>query len=239
MGMKNESVREGKNPGLEEAVRDYLEAPSEEKRALVVDLSQHLIQHFVKLYSKNHEYEDLFQAGAEGVLKALERYDPERGVLFSTFASHCILGEIRHEIRREKTFYRPAWIIDLQHKILEETDRMIQRNGAIPTLAEVAAKTNVKEDGLGMVMQAGRISLEELDRNVVRSLQYRSFQLPIEDRIVISQAIESLSKIQKKVCFLFFYKDMTQSEIAQELGISQRQVSRVLNRGLAVLADQV
>ena len=195
--MDGEAKSNGQNPELEQAVRDFMAKPDDCLQAQIFQLSERLLRHFVNLYSGESDQDDLYQAACEGLMKALERFDPERGVLFATYASHCILGEIRREIRREKSFYRPAWVIDLQHTILSETERIIKETGQTPSLEEVAKRANIQKEGLGLVMQVGRIPLEDLDRTLVRSQRYVSFQLPIEDKVVLHQGLAALSKVQR------------------------------------------
>jgi RNA polymerase sigma-B factor len=227
-----------KNPDLELAVLTYQGCPSEENLENVFSHATRLVHYFVHQYAFGHDCDDLIQAGYEGLLKALERFDPNRGVLFSTYAAHCILGGIRHEIRKEKVFYRPPWMIDLQHRVLKITDDMIRKSGEAPTLAEVAKAANIKEEGLAFVMQAGRIPLDNLDQALVRNQRYVSFQLPIEDKITLHQAMARLNRLQQRVLYLIFYQDYTQQQVADDLGISQRQVSRVLGKSLRILGEQ-
>ena len=224
------------NPALEEAVAKYQKAPSEKHKEEVISQADRLVRHFVKTYSYGSDEGELKQAGYEGLMKALKRFDPERGVLFGTYASHCIKGEIRREIRREKTFYRPNWMIELQHTVLEVTDELTGQLGRKPTRAEIAEAANIKEEGLSQIMQAGRISLEELDQEQVRNQNYVSFQLPIEDKVMLARAVQRLSKLQKKVLFHIYFEEQTQQETADRLDMSQRQVSRVLHKSLALMA---
>ncbi len=223
--------------GLEQLVQEYLENPAESNASRVVEEGTALVYHFVKLYShpgddSSGEGEDLVQAGFEGILKALKRFDPDRGVLFSTYASHCIIGEIRHEVRRRKTFDRPGWIADLQGKILEETERVLKETGIPPTREEISRAVNVKEEGVVQAMQAGSVPLDQLDLSRIRSIRYESFQLPIEDVIIVRQALSRLSQLQRNVIYMLFYKDMTQEQVADKLGLTQRKISRLKKAGL-------
>jgi len=76
---------------------------------------------------------------------------------------------------------------------------------------------------------------EEVDVSVIKSLRHETFSLPVEDRIVLEQAMESLSELQRKVVYLFFYKDLCQTEIGKKLGLSQRKTSRTVASALKVL----
>ncbi len=225
-----------KNMELEKLVQLYLDQHCEQSLQAVMEEGAALVHHFARLFSrkdrKGAEREDLAQAGFEGLMKALKRFDPQRGVRFSTYASHCIMGEIRREIWREKTFDRPGWIVDLQGKILQETERILKESGHPPTLQEIAQAVNVEEAGVVQAMQAGSVPLDELDISRIRSIRYESFQLPIEDKILVRQALSRLSELQQKAIYMLFYQDMTQQQVAEKLGLSQRKVSRLKYLGL-------
>lgn len=218
---------------LEDAVTIYLHNKTAEAKEAVVTAGAALVNYYAGLYSSGQIDEDLRQAGFEGLLKALNRFEPDKGVLFSTYATHCIIGEIRHELRDRGSFKIPDWMRGLQAKIIDATEELAQKNGTMPTLSEIARKVNVAEEGIVEAMQAGCISLEELDLSKVRHLRYESFKLPIEDKIAVQMSIEKMDKLQQQVIKLIYYEGLTQEEVAKRLGLNQRKVSRLLNRGLA------
>lgn len=223
-------------PDLESAVRQYLINRSEATLDGVIRAGEGLVSYYARLYSPGgRRDEDLKQAGYEGLLKAARRYDPDRNVLFVTYASHCIMGELKRELKRRSTFKAPEWLTNLQARIFQATDELVQVKGAMPTLKEIAAKVNVAEEGVIQAMQAGSVSLEELDLAAIKSLQHESFRLPIEDVITLQTALERLNETQKKVLELIFYQDMTQEQVARNMGLNQRKVSRLLLSGLAAM----
>ncbi|NLM46294.1 MAG: sigma-70 family RNA polymerase sigma factor [Firmicutes bacterium] len=213
----------------------YSSSFSNDDLAELVAAADRLVRHFARLYTGGAA-EDVMQAGREGLLKAVRRFDAGRGVAFSTYASHCIMGEIRHYIRREAAYYRPGVIKDLQHKIDAYVEAVVKEKGEPPGLAEIALCLNVKEEGIIETMRAGLVSLEEIDLKQIRSLSYESFRLPIEEKIWLEEAFSRLSRLQKKVVYLLFYRDLTQSQAGRLLGISQRHVSRILHKSLQQLA---
>jgi len=81
-------------------------------------------------------------------------------------------------------------------------------------------------------MQAGCVSLDEIDLSKVKSLRYESFKLPIEDVITVQMSMEKIDDLQKKVITMIYYEGLTQEETAKRLGLNQRKVSRLLNKGL-------
>jgi len=228
---------QAENPGdLEQAVIDYQSTGDQECLDRVVEAGKRLVYHFANLYAPRRPGEDLIQVGFEGLLKAVARFDPGRGVAFNTYASHCIMGEMRHLIRKEASFDRAGWAAELQSKVQQVVEDRLKKTGEAPSISEIAAAVNVREEGVIEAMRAGWVTLNELEISRVQSQRYESFCLPIEDKIVLEQAMNKLSSLQSKVIKLLFYRDLTQTEAAAELGVSQRQVSRLLRQSLDRLA---
>ena len=221
-----------KNSNLELAARNYLDGGSLEAKEEVIRAGEALVNYYASLYSQGRTDEDLRQAGYEGLLKALRRYDPCRGIQFSTYAVHCIIGEIRHELRDRGPFKVPEWLQTLQSKVISATEDLAQENGHMPTLAEISNRVNVAEEGIIAAMQAGCVSLDEIDLSKLKSLRYESFKLPIEDKITLTMSLEKMDDLQKKVITLIYYEGLTQEQTAKRLGLNQRKVSRILNNGL-------
>ena len=229
MSAKN-TIRQ--NEALEAAVLDYFETGSRQAKETVIRAGEALVNYYAGLYSPGKIDEDLRQSGYEGLLKALKRFDPKRGVMFSTFAVHCIIGEIRHDLRDRGPFKIPEWLQSLQSKVFKVTEELAQKNGYMPSLPEIARKANVAEEGIVEAMQVGYVSLDEIDLSKVKSLRYESFKLPIEDVVTVKMSLDKMDDLHKKVITLIYYEGMTQEQVAKELGINQRKVSRVLNSGL-------
>ncbi len=229
MDIKNTAKQ---NQALEDAVKDYLETGSKQAKETVIKAGETLVNYYAGLYSPGKIDEDLRQSGYEGLLKALKRFDPKRGVMFSTFAVHCIIGEIRHDLRDRGPFKIPGWLQSLQSKVLKVTEELAQKNGYMPSLTEIAQNANVDEAGIIDAMQVGYVSLDEVDLSKVKSLRYESFKLPIEDVITVKMSLEKMDGLQKKVVTLIYYEGLTQEQVAKKVGVNQRKVSRILNSGL-------
>jgi RNA polymerase sigma-B factor len=205
--------------------------------------SRHLS--LVDSYSRNFartgaaERDDLVQVGYLGLLGAIERFDPERGVKFSTYAGHCVDGEIRHFIRdKTESIRRPRWMRKLSRQVAMLLESYMQAKSRLPTLKEISEALNIDEEGVVAILRAKQpLSLED-ERQTggsaerVRSLRHVSFQLPIEDRIAISEAFDSLLGLEQKVIYLFFVQDLTQKQIAGKLSLSPRKVSRLMQKAL-------
>ena len=223
-------------PDLNKASQKYLDTRDEEHLRQVMVAGSKLVHHFAKLFATGWQTEDVIQSGYEGLLKALGRFDPGRGVLFSTYAAHCIMGEIRHYMRKEASYVCPGAVAQLKGRINRMIDDYIKKNGEAPSLSQIAESVNVCEEGVIQAMRAGLISLEEIELHKIHIRKYESFCLPIEDRIALEQALAKLTELQQRVIYLLFYKDLTQTEAADDLGISQRSVSRVMRKSLKLLS---
>ncbi len=217
---------------LDEAARFYFADRSYENLELLVSTSSRLISHFVRLYGLHQFYEDLYQAGYEGLLKALKRFDPQNGASFTTYAGSQIIGEIRHYIRKEAAYYRPRAVIKLQESVCELLEDQMYSKGELPSFGKIAETLNLKEEGILEVMKTGLIPLEQVDMSKISSCRLESFKLPVEDRIMLEQALEKLNDLQWKVIHMLFYRDLTQDQTAQKLDINQRKVSRIMHKGL-------
>ena len=218
--------------GIDEAARCYYADDSNENLELLVCTCSRLIYHFVRLYGLQQFYEDLYQAGYEGLLKALKRFDPEKGASFTTYAGSLIIGEIRHYIRKEAAYYRPSVVMKLQESVSELIEDQMYSTGEMPSCNRIAETLNLKEEGIFEVMKTGLVPLEQVDMSKIASYKLESFKLPIEDRIMLEQALEKLSGLQRKVIDMLFYSDLTQDQTARKLDINQRKVSRELHKGL-------
>ena len=205
----------------------------------VVEAGTGLIYYFIKLYGGGQNTSDLFQIGVEGLLKAVKRYNPEGGASFTTYAGHCIMGEIRHYIRNEASYYRPGCIKGLQYRIDQEVERSLKETGAVPSISVLANRLNIKEESISEVMKAGMVSFEELDLSKIANQHLETFKLPIEDRLALAQAINRLSELQRSVIYLLFFRDMTQEQAAAKLGLNQRKISRLKEKGLEALKKEL
>lgn len=199
--------------------------------------------------SHGEPLEDLVQVGAIGLIKAVDRYNPAKQVQFNTFATHEITGEIRHYLRDKINLIKqPRWLHYLNYRVFSESEHLAQELGRFPSPKEIAERLNIEEDGVLAVLQINemlsRRTLDEHEDNPFEALQSKirsrhlvSFQLPIEDKIVLSTAMQKLMDLERQVIYLFFYYDLTQSEIGKRVGLSQRSVSRVLEKGLHQLKE--
>lgn len=182
--------------------------------------------------------EDLEQVGAIGLLNAIERFDPGHGRPFEAYAGALISGEMRHYLRDYAHLVRPPReLVELRASVLSAAARLEQALGRDPTAEELAGalRLDVSKvlEVLGLEVGTRPLSLdqsedEESGRAGYQLIdnRYRSFQLAAEDRMMLAVALGKLRHVSREVIEFAFFQDLTQTEIAQKLGISQMQVSR-------------
>ena len=224
---------------LEAAAQSYFLNRDEDTRQAVACEATGLIRYYARLYGGACDRDDLLQAGRLGLLKALSQYDPDKSASFVTYASHCIMGEIRHMVRKETSYYRPGCIAELQFRVETIVEEYVKSEGETPTISYIAKKLNVKEESVDEVMKAGLVSFDEIETEKIHSLVYESFHLPIEDKIVLAQAARKLNDMQSKVIHMLFYGNMSQQQVADEMGISQRKVSRIKEQSLEIMRESI
>jgi RNA polymerase sigma-B factor len=227
------------NIPLEDAARYYYQHRDEASLERVIDSASNLIRYYGNLYGKYCDKEDVFQTGIIGLMKALKNYEPDRGVKFITYASHAIIGEIRHFVRKQASYYRPGCIAELQFKVDQVIEEYTKLHDDVPPIAYIAQKLRVKEESIDEVMRAGLISFDEIDTEKIQSSTYESFRLPIEDKLILYQAFSKLSDIQKKVLQLLFYHDMSQKQVAEQMGVNQKKVSRIKETSIQTMRVQM
>src|SRR5918997_433725 len=197
--------------------------------------------------SSGEPYEDLLQVGYVGLIKAVKGYRTDSGAKFSSYAYAMVDGELRHHFRDTELVKKPRWARSLYGQVSEATARLTAELGRPPLVDEIAREVNVAPEGILELMRLFRdtsvVSLDGgdedtgIDVSAIRSIGYESFSLPVEDRIVLEEALESLTELQRKVVYLFFYKDLSQTEIGKKLGLSQRKTSRTVALALKVLKN--
>ncbi|MGB9856570.1 MAG: sigma-70 family RNA polymerase sigma factor [Dictyoglomaceae bacterium] len=226
-------------------LEEYKKTKDQKVLEKIVKRNSNLVYYWAQKFSNCDEpLEDLVQVGYLGLIKAIQNYDSKKGE-FSTYASFCILGEINHYLRDKVLQIKiPRTVKKLIFEMENFIYEFFQKENRIPTVEEIAKKLNLKESAVLELFKARSalysLSLDdelEIDLNKLKSERLVSFQLPIEDKIALEQAISSLPEIQKKIIYYIFYYDLTQSEIAKKLKISQSQVSKLLKCALKKLKE--
>jgi len=229
----------------------YRERGDESARERIIESFAPLVESIARQHARRREpVEDLRQEGFIGLIKAVEMYDIRRGVKFITYATHLIQGEIRHYLRDRTGIIRePGWLHELNGKIVRAVEELTQTHGRFPTVAEIAELVGVEERSVQEVLrtrptfQVGSTDIPEqgpdasasVDQTKIRSAQLTSLELPIEDRVVLTNAMRNLRQLEQQVIDYFFFEDMTQTEIAKKLDISCNYVSHLIRASLTKL----
>lgn len=205
-----------------------------------------------KFKNRGEPIDDLVQVGYLGLLKAIDRFDPSRGLEFTTFATPTIMGEIKRHFRDKGWSVRvPRRLQELSAKVNQATDTLTSQLQRSPTIAEIADYLDATVDEVLEAMESSSayssVSLEtpsgaddDDTPSVIDRYATEDSDLAFtDDRIIIEEALASFSPRERDVIEMRFLKGMTQIEIAEKLGISQVQVSRLLRRTLKKIQDKI
>lgn len=233
--MSREPLTDGdiRSQGRQELVRRYL--------ALVQPIARHFA------HTRPDLVDDLIQVGSIGLLRAVERFNPMMGKTFESYANTLIAGEMRHFLRDHVPLVRPPReLVELRSKVLaaqaylnQDRDTAVGAEAIahlIQVPAEKVAEVLVLEENFAPASLDQELETEggSYHHQLVDN-QYISFQLATEDRLMLNQALAVIRSGSREVIEFAFYDDLTQTEIAKKLGISQMQVSRRLKSALGEL----
>jgi len=211
-----------------------------------------LAQHLAHRYSGRGEpTDDLLQTASVGLIKAVDKFDPSRGVDFAGYAIPTIIGELKRHFRDRTWDIRvPRRLQELRLSISEANSTLLQTLGRSPTVADIAAhlKTTEEEvlEGLEGARAYNAVSLSTPTGDGERGTELgdllgsedTSFELA-ELRVALGPALATLDEREQKILTLRFYGNLTQSQIADHIGVSQMHVSRLLARALTKLRGQL
>jgi RNA polymerase sigma-B factor len=219
-------------------------------RSTLVELHLPLVEYLARRFRNRGEWlDDLTQVATIGLIKSIDRFDLERGVEFSTYATPTIVGEIKRHFRDKGWAVRvPRRLQELKLSLTKAIGELAQRLGRAPTVSELAVHLQMSEEdvleGLESANAYSTVSLDAPDSGdedapaVADSLGMIDEALEgVEYRESLKPLLERLPPREKKILLLRFFGNMTQSQIATELGISQMHVSRLLARTLAQLRE--
>ncbi|MER6186374.1 RNA polymerase sigma factor SigF [Streptomyces sp. NPDC047461] len=210
-----------------------------------------LVEHLARRFRNRGEpLDDLTQVATIGLIKSVDRFDPERGVEFSTYATPTVVGEIKRHFRDKGWAVRvPRRLQELRLSLTTATAELSQLHGRSPTVHELAEKLGISEEevleGLESANAYSTLSLDVPDTDdespaVADTLGAEDEALEgVEYRESLKPLLEDLPPREKRILLLRFFGNMTQSQIAQEVGISQMHVSRLLARTLAQLREKL
>ena len=187
--------------------------------------------------SRGENPDDLFQIGCVGLIKAIDNFDISLNVLFSTYAVPMIIGEIRRYLRDNNMVRVSRSVRDLAYKILQVKERKIKETGKEPTINEIAKELEIEKEEISFCLDAIQdpVSLQEPVYNDGADSVYIMDQVKDTkntdelwaENITMMEAMKKLNSKEKMIIGKRFFDGRTQMEVAEEIGISQAQVSRL------------
>ncbi|MDT6984109.1 RNA polymerase sigma factor SigF [Streptomyces lusitanus] len=202
--------------------------------------------------SRGESYDDLRQVAALGLVKAVDRYDPDLGSAFESYAVPTVTGEIKRHFRDHMwTLHVPRRVQELRNRVRRATQELSQTvQGRGPTVAEIAECAGLSEDEV-RTGQAAAESFSALSLDAEMPGSDGSWSLgdalggpdpaldTVVDREAVKDRLAELPERERAILYMRFFGDMTQNSIAQELGLSQMHVSRLISRSCGRVRDQV
>lgn len=204
-----------------------------------------VIQRFT---GRGENSDDLFQVGVIGLIKAIDNFDITLNVRFSTYAVPMIIGEIRRFLRDNSTMRISRSLRDIAYKALQAKEKLMNSNSAEPTIEEIAKEIGAKKEDVVIALEAisDPISLydpvfsESGDTvYVMDQVGDKNNDINWLNEIALKDAIINLGQREKKILNLRFFQGKTQVEVANEIGISQAQVSRLEKNALNKIKSQI
>jgi RNA polymerase sigma-B factor len=216
-------------------------------RGALIEVNLPLVRYAAARFrSRNEPMEDVVQVGTIGLINAIDRFDPSRGVQFPTFAMPTVVGEIKRYFRDNvRTVHVPRRLHELWVQVSGAIEDLTVAHGRSPTTAEIAVQLKISEDEVLSCLEAGRAyhatSLEaaqegEGSQALLDRLGYEDPALiGVEHRDLVRHLLVQLPERERRILLLRYFGNLTQSQISEELGVSQMHVSRLLSRSFARL----
>ena len=209
-----------------------------------------LVEHCARNFKASGEpLDDLVQEGYVGLIKAVDRFDPDKQIKFSTYACHLITGEIRHYLRDlGRLIHEPGWHFELRQRITKTADALVQQTGHAPTPEQIATHLNVKVETVREVLdRAQTLRVDSLDEPAASDdgdasallerfdahadTHRRGDEGRVEDSMFLEDALPQLKALEQQALTMFFFDELSKSEIARRLGISVNYAAYLIRRG--------
>ena len=234
-------------------LRRYHEQGDLQAREQLIEQYMSLVRSLARRYSyRGEQLEDLVQIGAIGLIKAIDRFDIDRGVELTTYATPNIIGEIKRHFRDKGWSVRvPRGLQELNVQLSRLMEQLTVQYGRSPTIPELAKASGSQEEEVLEALESGRayssLSLSsggggdgEDDLDPLESIGTVEHQYEVsEDRAVLAPGFRALDARERKILQLRFFDGLTQSQIAQQVGISQMHVSRLIRRSLEKIRAEI
>ena len=236
-----------------ELFRLYKEKGDAEAREQLIVSHLNLVRFLAsKFKNRGESLDDLIQVGTIGLIKAIDRFDPERGLEFTTYATPTIMGEIKRHFRDKGWSVRvPRRLQELSSKVTQATDDLTTQLQRSPSVEEIAERLGVSVDEVleamesssaysSVPLEGGGSGDDEESPSVIDHYATEDADLAAsDDRMILEDAIADFSPREQDVIRMRFVDGLTQVEIAERLGVSQVQVSRLLRRTLRRVQDRI
>ena len=234
-------------------LRRYHEDGDLQAREKLIEQYMSLVRSLARRYAyRGEQLDDLVQIGAIGLIKAIDRFDLDRGVELTTYATPNIIGEIKRHFRDKGWAVRvPRGLQELNVQLSKLVEQLTVQFGRSPTIPELAKAAGVEEEQVLEALESGRaytsLSLsvgggggDDDDLDPLESLGTEEHQYEVsEDRAVLAPGFKVLDERERKILQLRFFDGLTQSQIAQQVGISQMHVSRLIRRSLEKIRETI
>jgi len=234
-------------------LRRYHEQGDLQAREQLIEQYMSLVRSLARRYSyRGEQLDDLVQIGAIGLIKAIDRFDLSRGVELTTYATPNIIGEIKRHFRDRGWAVRvPRGLQELNVRLSKLIEQLTVQLSRSPTIPELAKAAGVEEEEVLEALESGRaytsLSLsvgggggDDDDLDPLESLGTEEHQYEVsEDRAVLEPGFRVLDNRERRILHLRFFEGLTQSQIAQQVGISQMHVSRLIRRSLEKIRETI
>jgi RNA polymerase sigma-B factor len=223
-----------------ELLRAYRETGELAARERLIELHLPLVRALARRHAHRGErLEDLVQVGSVGLIEAIDRFDPEKGGDFVSFAVPTIAGEIKNHLRDRASVVRiPRRVAQLNVRLRAEQEHLAARLRRAPTLSEIAREVGVPEDevaealGTDWARAATPLPTGNRGGDAQEKVVVEDVFETCDDRLLLAAGFRTLDARQRRILHLRFFAGLSQAEIAREVGLSQIQVSRVIRASL-------
>jgi RNA polymerase sigma-B factor len=239
--------------GDRELLRRYHESGDLEAREQLIEQYLPLVRSLARRYANRGEpLEDLVQVGSIGLIKAIDRFDVDRGVELTTYATPNVIGEIKRHFRDKGWSIRvPRGLQELNVRLSAILERLTVELERSPTIPELAEAADASEEDVLEALESSQayttVSLsspggsgEDGELDPLESLGELEHEYEVsEDRAVLAPGLDVLDERERRIVYLRFWEGLTQSQIAAQVGISQMHVSRLIRRALEKVREEI
>lgn len=221
----------------------------EKAKETLLKENENLLKSIVKRYlGKGTDYNDLFQLAGIGLLKAIDAYDESFGAKLTTYAVPVIAGEIKRFLRDDGSVKVSRSIKEKSRELQAYISSKVTQSGDAPTVSELASVFQMEESDVLFVLDSAKMPVslyqhgdykDDETGELIEKLPSKDFQDEWIEKMELKRVIDALPEREKRIVLLRYYRDMTQSEVAEEIGVSQVQISRIETKILKKFRDEL